>query len=161
MSQLSLENISVKKYETTVLTNLDWTIEIDEHWAIIGPNGSGKTTLLDIIAGKWPISKGKLTYGFNQPVREIIEFVPNDYSFNRIVNAGAEYYQQRFHAYEAERAPSVRAILTDQLKPVGTVNENSVHLAPSKVNAEQLTKVSALLSITHLLDHPFVTLSNE
>ncbi|MCF0058194.1 ATP-binding cassette domain-containing protein [Dyadobacter sp. CY356] len=160
MSQLSLENVFVKKYEITVLTDLNCKVEKGEHWAIIGPNGSGKTTLLDIIAGKWPVSKGKLSYGFDQPVREIIEFVPNDYSFNRIVSAGAEYYQQRFHAYEAERAPSVRAILTDQLKPVGTVNENSVHLAPSKVNDEQLTKVSALLSITHLLDHPFVTLSN-
>ncbi|GLU53288.1 ATP-binding cassette domain-containing protein [Dyadobacter frigoris] len=160
MTQLSLENIFVKKYDTTVLTDLNWKIEGGEHWAIIGPNGSGKTTLLDIIAGKWPVSKGKLSYAFDQPVREIIEFVPNDYSFNRIVSAGAEYYQQRFHAYEAERAPSVRAILTDQLKPVGTVNENSVHLAPSKVNGEQLKKVSELLSISHLLDHPFVTLSN-
>ena len=160
MTQLSLENIFVKKYETTVLTNLDWNIKSGEHWAIVGPNGSGKTTLLDIIAGKWPVSKGKLSYGFDQPVREIIEFVPNDYSFNRIVSAGAEYYQQRFHSYEAERAPSVRAILTDQLKPVGTVNENSVRLAPSKVDTTQLEKVSGLLSITHLLDHPFVTLSN-
>ncbi|MBE9460651.1 ATP-binding cassette domain-containing protein [Dyadobacter subterraneus] len=160
MSQLSLENIFVKKYDTTVLTNLNWKIKSGQHWAIIGPNGSGKTTLLDIIAGKWPVAKGKLSYGFDQPVREIIEFVPNDYSFNRIVSAGAEYYQQRFHAYEAERAPSVRAILTDQLKPVGTVNDNSVQLAPSKVNEEQLKKVSELLSISHLLDHPFVTLSN-
>ena len=138
MTQLSLENISVKKYETTVLTNLDWNIKSGEHWAIVGPNGSGKTTLLDIIAGKWPVLKGKISYGFDQPVREIREFVPNDYSFNRIVSAGAEYYQQRFHSYEAERAPSVRAILTDQLKPVGTVNENSVRLAPSKVDTTQL-----------------------
>lgn len=160
MTQLSLENISVKKYETTVLTNLDWNIKSGEHWAIVGPNGSGKTTLLDIIAGKWPVLKGKISYGFDKPVREIIEFVPNDYSFNRIVSAGAEYYQQRFHSYEAERAPSVRAILTDQLKPVGTVNKNSVRLAPSKVDTTQLEKVSGLLSITHLLDHPFVTLSN-
>jgi molybdate transport system ATP-binding protein len=160
MPLVSLENIFVKKYDTIVLTSLNWDVKSGEHWAIVGPNGSGKTTLLDIIAGKWPVSKGKLHYGFNQPVREIIEFVPNDYSFNRIVSAGAEYYQQRFHSYEAERAPSVRAILTDQLKPVGTVNENSVQLAPSTVDTAQLERVSELLSITHLLDHPFVTLSN-
>ena len=160
MIQIALENVFVKKYDTTVLSGINWEISTGEHWAIIGPNGSGKTTLLDILAGKWPVWKGKLHYGFTGPVREAIEFVPNDYSFNRIVSAGAEYYQQRFHAYEAERAPTVRAILTDQLKPVGTVNENSVHLEPSKVDHAQLEKVSTLLSITHLLDHPFITLSN-
>jgi len=160
MIQITLEDVFVKKYDTTVLNGINWEINTGQHWAVIGPNGSGKTTLLDILAGKWPVWKGKLHYGFDIPVREAIEFVPNDYSFNRIVSAGAEYYQQRFHAYEAERAPTVRAILTDQLKPVGTVNENSVHLEPSKVDNAQLEKVSALLSITQLLDHPFVTLSN-
>jgi len=160
MTQITLEDVFVRKYDTTVLSGINWKINTGEHWAIVGPNGSGKTTLLDIVAGKWPVWKGKLHYGFDIPVREAVEFVPNDYSFNRIVSAGAEYYQQRFHSYEAERAPSVRAILTDQLKPVGTVNENSVHLEPSKVDNAQLEKVSELLSITHLLDHPFVTLSN-
>lgn len=160
MALIKLDDVSVRKYDTTVLNGINWEIQKGEQWAMIGPNGSGKTTLLDVIAGKWPVWKGKLHYGFDKPIREAIEFVPNDYSFNRIVSAGAEYYQQRFHSYEAERAPSVRAILTDQLKPVGTVNENSVHLEPSKIDNAQLEKVSELLSITNLLDHPFVTLSN-
>ncbi|MCF2442663.1 ATP-binding cassette domain-containing protein [Dyadobacter sp. CY345] len=160
MALIKLDDVSVRKYDTTVLNGISWEIQKGEQWAIIGPNGSGKTTLLDVIAGKWPVWKGKLQYGFDKPIRDAIEFVPNDYSFNRIVSAGAEYYQQRFHSYEAERAPSVRAILTDQLKPVGTVNENSVHLEPSKIDNVQLEKVSELLSIKNLLDHPFVTLSN-
>lgn len=160
MITLSLQNISVRKYDSIVLSDISWAIQSGENWAIVGPNGSGKTILLDIIAGKWPVWKGTMKYGWDQPVREIIELVSNDYSFNRIVSAGAEYYQQRFHAYEAERAPTLRAILTDQLKPVGTVNENSVKLAPSKIDAENLERVTSLLSLTQLLDHPFVTLSN-
>lgn len=160
MSSISLDNISVRKYDTTVLSDINWEIEPTQNWAVVGPNGAGKTILLDIIAGKWPVWKGKINYSWNGPLRDTIELVSNDYSFNRIVSGGAEYYQQRFHAYEAERAPTVKAILTDQLKPVGTVNDNSVKLAPSKVSDENLAKVSELLSITHLLDHPFVTLSN-
>lgn len=160
MTLISLQSISVRKYDSTVLSELNWDIKEGENWAIVGPNGSGKSILLDIIAGKWPLLSGKISYAWNKPVREAIELASNDYSFNRIVSAGAEYYQQRFHAYESERAPSVRAILTDQLKPVGTVDDKSVTLAPSKVSNEELARVSTLLSITHLLDHPFVTLSN-
>jgi len=160
MTAISLQNVSVKKYDSVVLTDISWNIQHGENWAIVGPNGSGKTILLDIIAGKWPVWKGTVKYAWNLPTRDIIELVSNDYSFNRIISAGAEYYQQRFHAYEAERAPTLRAVLTDQLKPVGTINDNSVKLAPSKVDAENLERVSTLLSLTHLLDHPFVTLSN-
>ncbi|KAA6441605.1 ATP-binding cassette domain-containing protein [Dyadobacter flavalbus] len=160
MPLVSLQNVSARKYDSNVLSEINWEITPGQNWAIIGPNGSGKTTLLEIVAGKWPVSKGQISYSWNTPLRETIELASNDYSLNRIVSAGAEYYQQRFHAYEAERAPTVRAILTDQLKPVGTVNENSVKLEPSKVSSEDLEKICALLSITNLLDHPFVTLSN-
>jgi molybdate transport system ATP-binding protein len=157
---ISLQNISVRKYDSVVLSDISLNIQQGENWAVIGPNGSGKTILLDIIAGKWPLWKGSVHYGWDKPIRETIELVSNDYSFNRIVNAGAEYYQQRFHAYEAERAPTLRAILTDQLKPVGTIDDKSVNLAPSKVSSENLNRVTKLLSLTDLLDHPFVTLSN-
>ncbi|TLU99603.1 ATP-binding cassette domain-containing protein [Dyadobacter luticola] len=160
MPAVSLQDVSVRKYDSIVLSNISWDIHPGENWAIIGPNGSGKTVMLEMLAGKWPILSGKLIYDSQKPVRDMVELVSNDYSFNRIVSAGAEYYQQRFHAYEAERAPSVRSILTNQLKPVGTVNDNSVMLEPSKISEENLLRVSDLLSITHLLDHPFVTLSN-
>ncbi|MCE7061438.1 ATP-binding cassette domain-containing protein [Dyadobacter sp. CY343] len=160
MPVVSLQNVSARKYDIQVLSGIDWDIETGENWAIIGPNGAGKTVLLDVIAGKWPVLSGKIAYSWNAPLRETVELASNDYSFNRIVNAGAQYYQQRFHAYEAERAPTLRAVLTDQLKPVGTVDDKSVELKPSKVTQEELAKVSELLSLTHLLDHPFVTLSN-
>ncbi|KAA0991424.1 ATP-binding cassette domain-containing protein [Dyadobacter aurulentus] len=160
MSVVSLQNVSVRKYEIQVLSDVNWDIEKGENWAVIGPNGAGKTVLLEILAGKWPVLSGKISYGWQAPLRETVELASNDYSFNRIVSAGAEYYQQRFHAYEAERAPTLREVLTDQLKPVGTVDDKSVDLQPSKVSEDELARVSKLLSLIHLLDHPFVTLSN-
>ncbi len=160
MTEVAFSKVSARKYNNIVLSEIDWKIESGQHWAIVGPNGAGKTILLDVMAGKWPVWKGKIAYIWDAPLREVIELVSNDYSFNRIVSAGAEYYQQRFHAYEAERAPTMRAVLTDQLRPVGTVDEKSVKLAPSLVTEQNLNQVCEMLSITHLLDHPFVTLSN-
>ncbi len=160
MSEIKIQEVFIRNHDTIILKNITWHINENENWAIIGPNGSGKTTLLETIIGKRPIWKGRIHYNFSGPARDSIEMVANDYNFNKIVSAGAEYYQQRFHAYEAERAPSVRSILTNQLRPIGTVDEKSVTLAPSSISEAELLKITQLLSITHLLDHPFVTLSN-
>jgi len=44
--------ITEKKY---ILRNINWRVNDNEHWAIIGLNGSGKTSLLNIVAGyNWP-----------------------------------------------------------------------------------------------------------
>lgn len=160
MPLIQFQNVSIRKYDSVILKNINWQINESENWAIVGSNGSGKTTLLEIIAGKWPIWQGKVTHQFAGPLRNSVELVANDYNFNKIVSAGAEYYQQRFHSYEADRAPTVRAVLTNQLRPIGTVNEKSVTLDPSSISEVELLKSAKLLSLTPLLDHPFVTLSN-
>jgi molybdate transport system ATP-binding protein len=160
MSLISFQDVTVNKYQSTILSQVNWCLKRGENWAIIGPNGSGKTILLDVIAAKWFVQAGSIKYNLAKSTRESIELVSNDYSFNRIVSAGAEYYQQRFYAYESERAPTMRAILQDQLKPIGTVDEKSVTLLPSTISDADLHRITQLLDITHLLDHTFVTLSN-
>ncbi|MPR34249.1 ATP-binding cassette domain-containing protein [Salmonirosea aquatica] len=154
MPLLSFENVSVRKYDTPVLFGLTWQVNPGEQWAIIGGNGSGKTTLLETIAGRWATAQGRLQK------RGEVEFVANDYSFNRIARAAAQYYQQRFQAYEAALAPTVREVLTEQMKPVGTVDEKSVRLAESRVPEARLEEITHLLQLTDLLDQPFITLSN-
>lgn len=158
---LSLQNAFIRRYDTVVLSDLNLHIQTGEQWAIVGENGSGKSTLLEVLAGKWPVWRGKLTHDYgNVLLSKVAELVPSDYSFNRIIKSAAQYYQQRFHSFEAEIAPSVREVLTNQLKPVGTVDEHSVTLPPSGITEEDLLAITQLLSIDHLLDRHFVTLSN-
>lgn len=154
MPVISFSQVSVRKYDTTVLHDLNWEVLPGQQWAIIGGTGSGKTTLLDTLAGKWHKASGTLTR------TGIIESVANDYSFNRIVRSAAQYYQQRFHSQDAEIAPTVREVLLDQLKPIGTVDSQSVTLKAITVSEERLNEISGLLSLNSLLDKPFVTLSN-
>lgn len=158
---ITLQNAFARRYDTVVLSDLSLTIQTGEQWAIIGENGSGKSTLLEVLAGKWPIWRGKLTHDYGDVLlSKVAELVPSDYSFNRIIRSAAQYYQQRFHSHEAEVAPTVREVLTNQLKPVGTVDDHSVVLPPNSVSEADLLATCQLLSIDHLLDRHFVTLSN-
>jgi iron complex transport system ATP-binding protein len=52
---VKLQNIYFKRNERTILNDISWTIEKNQHWALLGANSSGKTTLLKIITGyEWP-----------------------------------------------------------------------------------------------------------
>jgi iron complex transport system ATP-binding protein len=52
---VKLENIRFERDDRTILKNISWTIEKNQHWALLGANGSGKTSLLKIITGyEWP-----------------------------------------------------------------------------------------------------------
>lgn len=54
---LEFSNVSVVRGSTRILDQVDWTVEADERWVILGANGAGKTTLLHIAsAGMHPTS---------------------------------------------------------------------------------------------------------
>ncbi len=54
---IQINNASLKRDDTFILKNINWSVKPGQHWAIVGLNGSGKTTLLNIINGYiWPTS---------------------------------------------------------------------------------------------------------
>ncbi|MDZ7935373.1 MAG: ATP-binding cassette domain-containing protein [Emticicia sp.] len=153
---ITFDEVSIQKGDRTVLENISWEAKNNENWAIIGGNGSGKSTFLEAIAGKIFPTKGRIT----KPNYDEIAFVAKDYSFNRIVQAATQYYQQRFNSQDTEISPTVREILQNQIKPIGTVDEKSVDLPPLPYSENELIAAANLLKISHLLDRKIVTLSN-
>ncbi len=153
---IKFENVSIQKGDRTVLDNITWQASEGENWAIIGENGSGKSTFLEAIAGRIFPQKGSIS----KPDSKEIAFVATDYSFNRLVQAAMQYYQQRYNTTDAEIAPTVREILQNQIKPIGTIDTKSVDLPPARFSEEQLTEKANLLIISHLLDRKIVSLSN-
>lgn len=151
---IQFENAVVRIQESVVLSQLSLTIEPQQHWIITGGNGAGKSTLLDVIAGKKIVSGGKFVK------KGTVEFVASDYSFHRIANDASQYYQQRFEAYGMFATPTVREVLKDKMKPVGTVDEASVFLGEDTVQEQEVIAIAELLQLTHLLDAPFISLSN-
>lgn len=58
---ISLENISYRRGENTLLNHISWQVLPKENWALLGPNGCGKTTLMKMIAGWIFPSEGKVS----------------------------------------------------------------------------------------------------
>jgi len=57
---LSVENVTIKRGESTLCDSIDLTVARGEITVLLGPNGAGKTTLLDGIAGKLPTAGGTI-----------------------------------------------------------------------------------------------------
>jgi iron complex transport system ATP-binding protein len=43
---VQMTDVSVRRGKTDLLTGVNWSVELDERWVILGGNGAGKTTLL-------------------------------------------------------------------------------------------------------------------
>ena len=58
-SVLRLTDVSVVRDGNPVLQGIDWAVEPDERWVILGRNGAGKTTLLQVAAAALHPSSGE------------------------------------------------------------------------------------------------------
>jgi iron complex transport system ATP-binding protein len=54
---IELDCVSYRQRGVDILTDVSWSIQRGERWAVLGPNGCGKTTMLRIACGYlWPTS---------------------------------------------------------------------------------------------------------
>ena len=54
MSIIEMTNVHFVRNQQVILKNINWTVEKNEHWVILGLNGSGKSSLLKLImAENW------------------------------------------------------------------------------------------------------------
>jgi iron complex transport system ATP-binding protein len=47
---VQMDGVGVRRGAATLLSRVDWQVELDEKWVVLGPNGAGKTTLLRLAA---------------------------------------------------------------------------------------------------------------
>ncbi|HTV43029.1 MAG TPA: ABC transporter ATP-binding protein [Candidatus Sulfotelmatobacter sp.] len=48
---LEISNLKIQRGGVTILDDVSWRVEREQHWAILGANGSGKTSLLSALTG--------------------------------------------------------------------------------------------------------------
>jgi len=61
MSLLTASGVSVKIGQSTILRDMDFTLQAGEIVTIVGPNGSGKSTFLRSLIGAQTLAAGKIT----------------------------------------------------------------------------------------------------
>ena len=139
-----VKDLVVKMQEKTVLDGISFSLEPNQHLAILGNAESGKTTLAKAIAGKIHFS-GKIVTDFSNitvmPTR--INFVEQRYSFKNLSGISEFYYQQRFNSFDSTDAPTIFEELFKDSKQTNNINS-----------------VLAILGIDHLKNSPLIQLSS-
>lgn len=159
-----LQNLAFK-------TPINWRINQNENWAIIGPNGSGKTLLIDILTAKHALKSGEITTLQNQSTNKLIKSVAfrDIYSLVDIQNS---YYQQRWNAGDEHEVPLVKNLFSKGDKEwietliqsfgIQDLIEKPINLLSSGELRKTLI-IRSLLSKPKLLilDNPFIGLDTK
>src|SRR6201996_6302826 len=126
----SIEKVTVRYLNNTLFTNLSFTINKGENWALTGESGSGKSALLQTIAGNFNVTHGSITHHFFDEYllahphkkglltyHKLIALVEPKHHFRNLSNTTDFYYQQRYNSSDSEDALVVEDYL-NTIKPV-------------------------------------------
>jgi iron complex transport system ATP-binding protein len=127
---IRMAGVTVRRGDTVLVHDIDWSVELDERWVVLGPNGAGKTTLLKLAAAELHPTAGQV-HVLGQLLGRVNVFelrtrigltsaalgirVPDEESVRDVViSAGYGVlgrWRERYDGLDAERADSLLAAL--------------------------------------------------
>jgi iron complex transport system ATP-binding protein len=141
---LQFDQVTVRRGTKLLLDAVDWTVEVDERWAVLGPNGAGKTTLLQIAAAMLhPTAGSAFLFGERLGAVDVFEVRP------RIGFASAAL---------AQRIPNGERV-SDVVVSAGYSVLGRWREAYSKVDLRRAGRLLARLGAGELADRTYGTLS--
>ena len=140
-----VNNLEVKMQGNTVLDDVSFLLNNDEHLAITGESGSGKTILAKALAGQL-FHKGIIEISKDQKVL----LVGQHYHFKNLSNVSDFYYQQRYNSFDANDSATV----TDELIQVVSNEPNVLE------TFRKIENLLTLLEMQHRKDAPILQLSS-
>mgnify|MGYP001092727272 CR=1 FL=1 len=116
---IACENVVPRMPDSPFTQPINWQINSDEVWGIVGRNGSGKSLLSELICGKIAIQSGDIRYHFPEdPDKSTCSLLPSQQirkiEFNAaytLLDYRKLFYQQRFNNSENEDIPLVSDLL--------------------------------------------------
>jgi molybdate transport system ATP-binding protein len=156
----SARQITVRSVNGLLFSNLTFTINKGENWALVGESGSGKSALLQTIAGNFNVTGGEIRYHFFEDYlqqhpgnpdhlthHKLVAMVEAKHHFKNLSNTGDFYYQQRYNSMDSEDALTVAEYL-HTIKPASQPNlywhfdKIIATLKLDKLSHKQLIKLS-------------------
>lgn len=161
-----LTDVQVKLQGQILLESISFSLQQDQHLAIVGASGSGKTTLAKAICGK-VFHHGTVEF----PNKPAINFIEQHYHFKTRSNTQDFYYQQRYNSFDNNDALTVeeelKLVSADEARINELLNELQIshrkqspllHLSSGEHKRFQLIKALLSGSDILILDEPFVGL---
>jgi len=140
MNSIIVENYSAEFGESFILSNINWTLEENQHWVITGTNGSGKSALSAILAGYGDKLSGRI-----EGLPERVELV----SFE----AQAELIERELKKDDAD----IMDVISEGT-PVREILEEGKSLNPD-FDANLLEELIGKFKLEHMLERSFRKLS--
>jgi iron complex transport system ATP-binding protein len=142
---LQFVDVTVQRGSKVLLDKITWTVEEDEHWAVLGANGAGKSTLMNIAAANMHPTAGEAyVLGERLGRVDVFELRP------RIGLATAAL---------ASRIPAAE-IVTDVVVSAGYSVLGRWREAYGRMDVRRAGKLLDRLGVGHLADRTFGTLSD-
>ncbi|AZI24202.1 ATP-binding cassette domain-containing protein [Pedobacter sp. G11] len=175
-SFVSIQDLTLKHHQKSVLKDLNWTINTGEQYVLFGESGSGKTSLAKIISGQLSaIGELKVNFDNNSHLPAEVLFVESWYQFKNLEGVANFYYQQRYTSQQAKDTLTVHAELVsygkekglhlDQVEPIlealnfaSFASSQLIELSSGEHKKLQLVKALWLKPQLLIIDQPYTGL---
>lgn len=167
MRLLETKNLTIKIANKTIIKNLNWQINTNEKWAILGENGVGKTTLLNTLANLYNNYSGDVFYKDkrknNYSLKEIAKFIgvlsQHNYSefslsvFDFAIS-GRYPYLDTYQLWENEDDINITNNALNQVGLLNYKNKNSHELSGGEYQKLKIATILTQSPNIYLLDEP-------
>ena len=143
---VSMNKVSIRYGERTILKDLDWKVRNGEHWVLSGQNGSGKSTLLSLVCADNPqgyacdISLFGNPRGSGESIWEIKRHIG--------------YVSPEMHRSYQRDLPALRIVASGLKDSVG------LYVRPTEAECEQCRWWMRIFGIEHLAERSFMRMSS-
>jgi iron complex transport system ATP-binding protein len=141
---ISLEKVSVIKNGKYILRHIDWSMNENENWAIIGENGSGKSFLLRLLSANLHSSKGTVKV-FGKQFGQV-----NLWDLKKNIGLVSDLLQTQYH----NRTRVIDVVYSGYFSSIGLYENIDSRMKKSAY------KILKFLGIYHLKDRIFGELSH-
>ncbi|MDF2492056.1 MAG: transporter ATP-binding protein [Microbacterium sp.] len=142
---LDFSDVVVRRNARDIVSHLDWQVDADQRWVVLGANGAGKTTVLQLAASLDHPTSGSVTIlGERLGRTDVFELRPR-------IGFASSAMARRIPADETV----LNVVLTAAYAVVGRWNEQY-----DRIDERRALRVLAEWKLDHLADRTFGTLSD-